>query len=460
MELFNRWNGAGFCAIAILVAAAAADAQPPQPEAYISEPVPSFVHVVQTELDGPLFTDNTGRFLYIWRAETQRIGRAGDEAGKPSSCADVHLRVTAGSTPPYPAGLELPDVEQRPTCTEIWPPVYAADDATPIGNWKVIPRQDGRKQWAYDDYPVYTSALDGANAPMGSGVTLRKNGARSGTRGETGNLRVKIGPEPDVPSQFTVVSTQTGRLLVLLDGPSVYTWDKDGPNTSNCDDICLKSWRPVAAPATVRQGRGEWGVIERSPGVKQWTFRKKPLYTRLADTRLHSFDGGDIPGWRNVYVYSGPSIPTGFTVQDTTRGQVVADARGLTVYTYSCVDDAADQQPCDHPSLTQAYRYSVCGGGDPARCRVTFPYVIADKNAKSSNKTWSVVLIDPSSGKYATPGQAGAVSVWAYRGRPIYYFIRDKAPGDFEADAWGEFNGYRNGFHAIWMRDQFSSYNE
>ncbi len=456
--MFKRWSGAGLGAIVIAISAmaSAAHAQGARPsgvEAYIPEPVPSFVRVVQTELDGPLFADGAGHVFYVWKADNLRLGRVGDEAGKPPSCENTHLRVTIGSLPPYPAGLELPDVEQRPTCTELWPPVYAADNAAPIGAWTIIERKDGRKQWAYEDFPVYTSALDEANAPVGSGVTIR-------AKGETGILRQRIGPKSDVPSQFIVVSTKTGRLLTLLEGPSVYTRDLDRPNTSTCDGACLTNWRPVLAPAMTPTSRGEWGVIERAPGVKQWTFRKKPLYTRPADTRPHSFDGGDVPGWHNVYVYNGPSIPADFTVQDTTRGQVVADARGRTIYSYSCVDDAADQLACDHPSLTQAYRYAVCGGGDPERCRATFPYVIADKDAKSSNKTWSVISIDPVSGKYAARGQADALRVWAYRGRPVYTFVRDQARGDIEADAWGEFSGFRNGFHAIWMRDQFNNYNE
>lgn len=453
---------AAFTPIAIAVLACggaqAQSAKQTSIDAFIAEPMPPSVRVVQTELDGPLFADAAGKVFYIWPAKGQRVGRTGDELGKSPNCEDKRITVSAGTMPPYPAGLELPDASTRPTCAQVWPPVLAANDAKPVGKWNTISRANGSKQWTYEGYPVYTSALDReAAAPVGSAVIRAK--------GDSGNLREPIGPLADVPAQFVVVSAQTGRFLARVDGPVVYTSDKDAPNKSNCDKTCQSEWQPVLAAMAAPQSRGEWGVIERSPGVRQWTFRKMPVYTRVADAvadkyRPHGFDGSDVPGWHIAYVRLGPNIPKGFSIQDTTRGQVVADPQGRTVYAYSCIDDAADMQPCDHPNQTQAYRYAVCGHSDPVRCVKTFPYVIAEKGAKSDSKTWSVVSIDPASGKYATPGQAGALNVWAYRDRPIYTFIRDHAPGDLEGDAWGEMNGFRNGFHAIWMRDQFGLFNE
>ncbi len=354
---------------------------------------------------------------------------------------------------PYPPGLELPEVDTRPTCIQQWPPVYADDSAKPVGKFTIVTRPDGRKQWTYGGYALYTSVLDhDAGFPTASGA-LRAKGA-------SGGARVPVGPAPDVPAQFTVTSTRTGRLLSMINGPSVYTYDKDGPNKSNCDEVCERTWEPVLAAKTAPVARGDWTIFERTPGIKQWAFRKKPLYTRIGEDRPHSFDGSDFPGWHNVYTQPAPQPPKGFTVQDTPRGQVLADAKGRTLYIYNCIDDAADQGICDHPSTTQVYRYAICGGGDPAKCPENFPYVIADKNAKSDSRIWSIVSIDPKTGRFAQPGQAGALNVWAYRDRPLYTFIRDHGPGDTVADSWGEGNGWRNGFHAFWVRDQYSSYNE
>jgi len=37
----------------------------------------------------------------------------------------------------------------------------------------------------------------------------------------------------------------------------------------------------------------------------------------------------------------------------------------------------------------------------------------------------------------------------------VYTFAGDQKAGDIKADAWGEYNGLRNGFKAFWLRDDF-----
>ena len=50
-------------------------------------------------------------------------------------------------------------------CETAWPPLKADDKAKPMGAWTVINRDDGSKQWAYKDKPVYTFAKDTAGQP-------------------------------------------------------------------------------------------------------------------------------------------------------------------------------------------------------------------------------------------------------------------------------------------------------
>ena len=84
-----------------------------------------------------------------------------------------------------------------------------------------------------------------------------------------------------------------------------------------------------------------------------------------------------------------------------------------------------------------------------------FPYVVAGKDAKSENAAWSVMAIDPKTGRRASAGQADAIRVWAYRDRPVYTFYLDQEPGDIKGDSWGEFQGQRNGYKVIWLRDDY-----
>jgi predicted lipoprotein with Yx(FWY)xxD motif len=330
----------------------------------------------------------------------------------------------------------------------MWPPVLAPADAKPVGDWTIVTRKDGAKQWAYDEHPLYTSVFDKSAGDVLGGSTRR-------SRGATAAPREPISPPPRIPPGFAVISTPIGRMVVMGEKRnSVYTFDRDTAIKSNCTDACLREWTPVRAADTA-QAVGEWSVIEREPGVKQWAFRKKPLYAHVLDTERASREGSDVPGWHNVFTRITPPPPKEFTTQEGDSGTVLADSKGRTIYLYGCGDDAQDQLACDHPDTTQVYRFAMCGAGDPAQCLVNWPYVLAAKNARSDSRLWTTMDIDPKTGHRAAPGQADALHVWAYRDRPVYTFAKDSGPGDTYGDGRGEFNGHREGFKAFWLRDDY-----
>lgn len=418
-------------------------------EDYVHAPMPPGFHVEITEIAGPVFADAQGRTLYRWPLKNLRNGDAGEQKGKPS-CTDHVYTETSGLMSPYPAGLILPEVETRPSCAKMYPPVYAPEEAKPVGKWTILTRPDGKKQWGYEGYALYTSIFDKKPGDVIGGIGAQGRKVKA----DVPAIREAVGPAPNIPAMFKVTQVATGRLLSVFADISVYAYDKDGPNKSNCYDACLREWTPVLAPETT-QPQGEWTVFERTPGVKQWSFRKQPLYTRVGDEGYHTLDGSDVPGWHNVYTQKAPLPPKGFTIQDTRSGQVLADDKGHTLYVYHCTDDAFDQQPCDHPDTPQAYRLAIGGDNDPQVFMKTWPYVIADKTATSDTQVWSVMDIDPTTGKKTSAGAPGSLHVWAYNDRPVYTFYDDRKPGDVEGDAWGEFTGKRNGFKAFWIRDAF-----
>jgi predicted lipoprotein with Yx(FWY)xxD motif len=45
-------------------------------------------------------------------------------------------------------------------CATNWPPLTAAADAAPMGDWSVVTRDDNTKQWAYKGKPLYTYRMD------------------------------------------------------------------------------------------------------------------------------------------------------------------------------------------------------------------------------------------------------------------------------------------------------------
>jgi predicted lipoprotein with Yx(FWY)xxD motif len=416
-----------------------------QTEAYVEEPVPPGFKVMISPLDGPIYTTLEGKTLYTWPRAELRNGGTGDMKGAASACDDIKTTVNAGLMSPYPAGLELPDLDTRPSCAQAWPPVIAPDDAKPVGKWTLIRRHDKRLQWAYDGLVLYTSSLD---REPGDTIGGTKQDARRG--GDSPAHRIPIGPPADVPGQFIVEQTNNGRQLILANGVTIYSFDGD------CDEICARKWTPVLAPEIGSLDRKDWSVVRRRSGERQWAYRKKPLYTFTGDSGPHIQDGLDVTGWHTVFTQPAPTWPSTFTTQDTPGGIVLADARGHTIYVYNCGDDSLDQLACDHPDTPQEYRYAVCGGGDPIRCAETFPYVVAGKDETSVNSTWTIIEIDPKTGRRAQPGQADALRVWAYRDRPVYTFVRDVRPGMVKAQSWGEFYGARNGYYAFWLRLEMS----
>lgn len=418
-------------------------------EDYKNVPMPSGFGVQYTDVDGPVFVDSEGLTLYIWPLVSHRNGDTGELPGKPT-CGDEKHIASAGYMTPYPGGPLLPDLDKLPACTDVWLPVYANEGApVPVGDFSIVTRSDGKKQWAYEGYPLYKSVLDKKPGQVNGGSSRAR-------KYDSPNMRRPIGPPSKVPPAFAVRMHAKGRLLTTKASFSVYSSDNDEPNKSKCYGSCLENWTPVQA-GEFEKPQGEWGIIERALGVKQWTFRGKPLYTHPTDRRFRSLEGSDVDGWHNVFVQKNVAPPQEFTVQDARIGQVLADRNGHSLYVYNCGEDSLDQLACDHPTTTQVYRLAVCGNGDPLLCNKTWPYALAPLDAKTDNLIWGTAWIDPSTGVWADAETPNAVHVWTFRDRPIYTFGGDKAPGDTNGDAWGEWWGNRNGFKAMWLRDDFTS---
>ncbi len=55
-------------------------------------------------------------------------------------------------------------------CSFVWPPVIAHEEAKPLGDWTLVARDDGRKQWAYKGHPIYVRYHDSVEQPSGNGI--------------------------------------------------------------------------------------------------------------------------------------------------------------------------------------------------------------------------------------------------------------------------------------------------
>jgi len=87
-----------------------------------------------------------------------------------------------------------------------------------------------------------------------------------------------------------VGDTAKGKTFVDAKGMTLYTFDKDAGGKSACNGPCAANWPPLMAGADA-MAMGEWSVITRDDGTKQWAYEGKPLYGWVNDKKP-----GDVTG--------------------------------------------------------------------------------------------------------------------------------------------------------------------
>lgn len=89
-------------------------------------------------------------------------------------------------------------------------------------------------------------------------------------------------------------------VLVGPSGMTLYVFDKDVANSgkSVCNGPCAVNWPPLMA-ADSDKPAGDYGVITRDDGKKQWAMKGKPLYYWAKDGKPGDKTGdGVLSVWR------------------------------------------------------------------------------------------------------------------------------------------------------------------
>lgn len=75
-------------------------------------------------------------------------------------------------------------------------------------------------------------------------------------------------------------------VLVGPNGMTLYTFDKDaaGSGKSVCNGPCATNWPPLAVAAG-DSAQGDFSIITRDDGSKQWAVKGKPLYFWIKDSK-------------------------------------------------------------------------------------------------------------------------------------------------------------------------------
>jgi predicted lipoprotein with Yx(FWY)xxD motif len=81
-------------------------------------------------------------------------------------------------------------------------------------------------------------------------------------------------------------ATVSDGMLTDPSGKTLYTFDRDttGSGKSVCNGPCANNWPPFAPTASMTV-TGDWSIVTRDDGSKQWAFKGKPLYTFAKDLK-------------------------------------------------------------------------------------------------------------------------------------------------------------------------------
>ena len=202
-----------------------------------------------------------------------------------------------------------------------------------------------------------------------------------------------------------------GQIMVGSEGLTLYTFDRDTLDTSNCYDRCATAWPPLlvdSADALTADESipGEWGTTTRTDGTLQVTYNGQPLYYWQNDKAP-----GDVlgEGVGNVWWVVPPA--TVYISRSAELGTFLVGPTGMTLYMFTN----------DEPGV------SNCSGD----CLVNWPALTVADAAE-------IVAGDNVHGELGTITRDDCALQVTYNGWPLYYFAKDAARGDTTGQGVGE----------------------
>lgn len=104
----------------------------------------------------------------------------------------------------------------------------------------------------------------------------------------------KTASAPDTPTR-----TADG-VLVGPNGMTLYTFSRDtvGSGKSACNGPCITNWPALVAPDAAKP-MGNYSVVVRDDGKKQWAYKGAPLYYWAKDAKAGDRTGDGVGGvWK------------------------------------------------------------------------------------------------------------------------------------------------------------------
>ena len=114
-------------------------------------------------------------------------------------------------------------------------------------------------------------------APAAAQEQGRRGGGRGEGRGGRGRGNMPAGVQASKLADGTLI-------LADAKGMTLYTFAKDQPGVSNCNDNCAKNWPPLMAAADAMP-MGDWTIVTRADGSRMWAYKGMPVYLWIKDAK-------------------------------------------------------------------------------------------------------------------------------------------------------------------------------
>jgi len=91
---------------------------------------------------------------------------------------------------------------------------------------------------------------------------------------------------PSMPGAMAAPAMTQDGVLVGANSMTLYTFDRDaaGSGKSACNGPCAANWPPLTAKSDDKAG-GDWTVVTRDDGSRQWAFKGKPVHFWAKDQK-------------------------------------------------------------------------------------------------------------------------------------------------------------------------------
>lgn len=336
-------------------------------------------------------------------------------------------------------------------CTKVFVP-FAAPPAAKNArhdtyeDWAVVERDDGTLQWALNDKPLYTYVHDvdpgsvrGVN-PAYKG-TMRRNGAGRlvGARGRVVVRGSGVLPDPEpfppgwTPALFYPVTNAklpSGFSIEELPDAAAFSLTNDVGHTLYVNNVKNEAseadWQPVRAPLLVTP-KGDFSVIDRDDGIRQWAYRGMALYSYSRDLAPGYANGIKANGEWSVAKIAKYYMPSGVSLEETQAlGKVLATSDGQTLY------------------RRDGHILQTAGGHGTRRGRPPRPAVGRDIGSEPQCviecDKWRPFLSlkkERPRGFWDTLIRDDGTRQWVYQGYALWTYDGDTSPGDMNGhDEW------------------------